>query len=227
MAENEKDDQTPAGEAGDTAGNANPDGGTPDGGPSQPQGDAAQAQGNSATEQGDASQAPQAAVLAQYVKDLSFENPNAAQTLQQLSQGEQGQPRMEININVGASRLGTEAYEVEIKINAAAKLAEDQTAYAVELVYAGLMGIRNVPDTVLEQFLLVQTPHILFPFARRIISDTVRDGGFTPLMLEPIDFAKLYQQQRQQAQEQMQASPEQSGAGGIGTIDLGETKGNA
>jgi len=221
MAENEKDDQTPTGEAGGTAGNANADGGS-----SQPQGDTAQAQGAPAQGQGDASEAPQAAVLAQYVKDLSFENPNAAQTLQQLSQG-QGQPRMEININVGASRLGNEAFEVEIKINATAKLAEDQTAYAVELVYAGLMGVRNIADNVLEPFLLVQTPHILFPFARRIISDTVRDGGFTPLMLEPIDFAKLYQQQRQQAEQQMQAAPEQSGAGGIGTIDLGETKGNA
>lgn len=165
------------------------------------------------------SSAPQAAVLAQYVKDLSFENPKAAQTLQQLAQG-QARPQMQININVGASRVGNEAYEVELKIEATSKIGEE-TAFAIELVYAGLFGARNLPEGTLEPFLLVQSPTVLFPFARRIIADTVRDGGFAPLMLDPIDFNQLYLQQRQQAQAQAGTS------GAPGMIDLGEPQGNA
>lgn len=172
-------------------------------------------------QQGGDPNAPQAAVMAQYVKDLSFENPRAAQTLQQFSQG-QVQPKIEVNINVGANRLGEEAYEVDLKITASSKV-EDDTAFAVELVYAGLFGIRNMPDNMLQPFLLVQAPHILFPFARRIVADTVRDGGFSPLMLEPIDFAQLYQRQQQQTQ----AQAESSGAQALGSIDLGEPQGNA
>jgi len=207
----------------DPQGNESP-GSEPQGGDTQASGGAGAAAGTSG--QGEAAQSPQAAILAQYVKDLSFENPNAAQTLQRLSQNQQ-QPKMEVNVNVAANRLGEDAYEVELKINVASKIGEDETAFAVELLYAGLFGIRNVEQTSLEPFLLVQAPHILFPFARRIIADTVRDGGFAPLMLEPIDFAKLYQQQRAQAQQEQQVRPEQSGAGDLGTIDLGETKGNA
>ena len=165
---------------------------------------------------GQDSNAPQAAVLAQYVKDLSFENPKAAQTLQQLAQG-QVRPQMQININVGANRVGNDAYEVELKIEATSKIGEE-TAFAIELVYAGLFGARNLPEGTLEPFLLVQSPTVLFPFARRIIADTVRDGGFAPLMLDPIDFNQLYIQQRQQAR---------AGAGAPGMIDLGEPQGSA
>jgi len=172
-------------------------------------------------QQGGDPNAPQAAVMAQYVKDLSFENPRAAQTLQQFSQG-QVQPKIEVNINVSANRLGEEAYEVDLKINASSKVGDD-TAFAVELVYAGLFGIRNMPDNMLQPFLLVQAPHILFPFARRIVADTVRDGGYSPLMLEPIDFAQLYQRQQQQTQ----AQAETSGAQALSGIDLGEPQGNA
>jgi len=223
MAEEEKD--TPSGAAGGNAEDNGKTGGAADAGDAGASGagDGAAVgpgEGNAAQE------SPQAAVMAQYVKDLSFENPKAAQTLQHLSQS-QAQPRMEVNINVGANRLGEEAYEVELKINVASKIEEDETAFAVELVYAGLFGIRNVAENMLAPFLLVQAPHILFPFARRIIADTVRDGGFSPLMLEPIDFAKLYQQQRNQAEQQPQAAPEQSGAGDLGKIDLGDPKGNA
>ncbi|GER01606.1 hypothetical protein JCM17845_22290 [Iodidimonas gelatinilytica] len=166
---------------------------------------------------------PAAAVLAQYVKDLSFENPNAAKVFQALSNPEGPKPAIEVNVNVGARRMGEEAYEVDLKVTATSKVGED-TAFAVELLYAGLFGARNLPENMIEPFLLVQAPHILFPFARRIVADTVRDGGFSPLMLDPIDFAALYQQQRAAAAQQQ---PQQSGATSLGEIDLGEPQGNA
>jgi preprotein translocase subunit SecB len=134
---------------------------------------------------------PQVGILAQYVKDLSFENPNAPRSFQA-----QGQPQIEINVNVQARRAGDDMYEVDLKIEASAK-ADGQTSFIVDLLYGGLFGLRNVPDEALEPFLIVEAPRILFPFARRIIADATRDGGFPPLLLEPIDFAALYMAQRQ------------------------------
>ena len=137
--------------------------------------------------------APQVGVIAQYVKDLSFENPNAPAVYQW-----QGQPRIDVQFNIGSGQVGDDAYEVSLKIEISAK-AEEQTAFHVELVYAGLFGLRNVPEDQIQPFLFAEAPRILFPFARRIIADTVRDGNFPPLMLEPIDFAALYLAQRAQA----------------------------
>lgn len=134
---------------------------------------------------------PQVGILAQYVKDLSFENPNAPQSLQI-----QGQPRIEINVNVNARRAGEEVFEVELKIEARAHQGES-IGFVVDLLYAGLFGLRNVPEEALEPFLVVEAPRILFPFARRIVADATRDGGFPPLLLEPIDFGALYMAQRQ------------------------------
>ncbi len=133
---------------------------------------------------------PQAAILAQYVKDLSFENPHAPQSLQM-----QGQPRIEVNVNVNARAGGEDLYEVELRIQARALGEEDRVAFAVELVYAGLFRLSGAPQEALEPFLIVEAPRILFPFARRVVADAVRDGGFPPLMLEPIDFGGLYLQQ--------------------------------
>ena len=209
MADNEQDQKQSAPASDDGAGNG---------------GDTAATQQTQQTQQQGQDTAPQAAILAQYVKDLSFENPKAAQTLQRLSQPG-AKPQIEVNINVGGARVATEAYEVELKITATSRL-EDETAFAVELVYAGLFGARNLPDNILVPFLLVQAPTVLFPFARRIIADTVRDGGFAPLMLEPIDFGALYQQQRLQAQQQQQGQGTSASAE-IGTLDLGEPKGTA
>ena len=129
---------------------------------------------------------PQVGVLAQYVKDLSFENPNAPMIFQQ-----QEQPRIDVQFNIGSTVVGEDVYEVALKIEARASVGE-QTAFAVELVYAGLFGLRNVPSDQLQPFLLAEAPRLLFPFARRIIADATRDGNFPPLMLEPIDFASLY-----------------------------------
>ncbi|PTQ08594.1 protein-export chaperone SecB [Sphingomonas oleivorans] len=138
---------------------------------------------------------PQVGMLAQYVKDLSFENPNAPMVYQW-----QEQPQIDVQFNIGSNVVGEDVYEVSLKIDARA-VVNGQTAFAVELVYAGLFGIRNVPAEQIQPFLFAEAPRLLFPFARRIVSDAVRDGNFPPLMLEPIDFASLYLQQAQQAQE--------------------------
>lgn len=148
--------------------------------------------------------APQVGILAQYVKDLSFENPGAPQSLQMT-----GQPRIEINVNVNAKRGGDDLYEVELKIGARAIGEADATAFVVELLYGGLFTMKNVPEEALEPFLVVEAPRILFPFARRIVADCTRDGGFPPLMLEPIDFGSMYMQQQAQRA---------GGSGGFGPV---------
>ena len=135
--------------------------------------------------------APQAGILAQYTKDLSFENPNAPASLQM-----QSQPKIEIHVNVNARSGGEDMYEVELRIDATARNAEtDQLAFQIELVYAGLFRLAGAPQEAIEPFLIVEAPRILFPFARRVVADAVRDGGFPPLMLDNIDFGGLYLQQ--------------------------------
>ena len=138
--------------------------------------------------------APQAGVLSQYVKDLSFENPNAPAVYQW-----QGQPQIDVQFNIASNQVGDDAYEVILKIDVKATAA-DKVAFQVELAYAGLFALRNIPADQLQPFLLAEAPRILFPFARRALADVVRDGGFPPLMLEPIDFAQLYIAQAQQAE---------------------------
>jgi len=133
----------------------------------------------------------QISILGQYIKDLSFENPTPAQTIQKLATEK---PTMNINVNLNAQQVGEDIYEVDLKITATAQTG-DETAFVAELLYSGLFGIKNLPEDQLQPFLMVEAPRQTFPFARRILSDVTRDGGFPPLMLEPIDFAGLYQQQ--------------------------------
>jgi preprotein translocase subunit SecB len=128
-------------------------------------------------------------VLAQYVKDLSFESPGAPQTLQ----GPGDNPQLKIGVNVNAGPRGEDVYEVAVHIEAHAK-SDAGVIYNVELDYAGLFRIKNVPEQLLQPVMFVDCPTLLFPFVRRVISDLVRDGGFPPLMLDPIDFGKLYAQ---------------------------------
>lgn len=135
---------------------------------------------------------PQVAILTQYVKDLSFENPNAPGSLQV-----QSQPRIDVNVGVNARKAADDVFEVELKITAKAD-TDAGAAFMVELVYAGLFGLKNVPDEAIEPFCIIEGPRMLFPFARRIIADAVRDGGFPPLMLDPIDFGALYMAQQGQ-----------------------------
>ncbi|MBB5685172.1 protein-export chaperone SecB [Sphingobium boeckii] len=147
--------------------------------------------------------APQAGMISQYVKDLSFENPNAPAVYQW-----QGQPRIDVQFNIGSQQAGEDVYEVMLKIDVRADSA-DKVAFQVELAYAGLFGLRNIPEDQLQPFLLAEAPRILFPFARRVLADAVRDGGFPPLLLEPIDFGALYMSQLQGQQDALaNAEPE-------------------
>ena len=132
---------------------------------------------------------PQVGMISQYVKDLSFENPNAPAAYQW-----QSQPKVDVNFNINAQRFGDEVHEVSIRIEVSATSGEG-TAFLVDLTYAALFGLRNVPDEQLQPFLLAEAPRLIFPFARRIVADAVQDGGFPPLLLEPIDFTALYMQQ--------------------------------
>jgi preprotein translocase subunit SecB len=140
---------------------------------------------------------PQVGVISQYVKDFSFENPNSPAVYQW-----QGQPKIDIQFNIGANQVGEDVHEVVLKIDVRAEAEDGQVAFVVDLAYAGLFGLRNVPDDQLQPFLLAEAPRLIFPFARRILADAVRDGGFPPLMLEPIDFGGLYMSQLE-ANEQL------------------------
>ena len=144
----------------------------------------------------------QITILGQYIKDLSIENPTPAQTIQKLSTE---QPSMNINVNLNAQQVGEDIYEVDLKVTATAQ-SNEETAFVAELLYSGLFSIKNLPENQLQPFLMVEAPRQIFPFARRILSDVTRDGGFPPLMLEPIDFASLYQQQLAQANAQNEAA---------------------
>ena len=133
--------------------------------------------------------APAVGVISQYVKDLSVENPNAPESFQW-----QDPPQVDVQFNIGSRNLGPDVHEVELKIVLTSK-HEGGTAFLVELAYCGLIGMRNVPDDQAHPFLFAEAPRILFPFARRFVADAVRDAGYPPLMLEPIDFNGLYLQQ--------------------------------
>lgn len=146
--------------------------------------------------------APQIGLIAQYVKDLSFENPSAPAVYQW-----QVQPRIDVAFNIGSTPVADDVHEVAMKVEVRAIGEGEQTAFAVELVYAGLFGIRNVPADQMQGFLYAEAPRLLFPFARRIVADAVRDGNFPPLMLDPIDFAAMYLAQQEQAQSLAASEP--------------------
>ncbi len=141
--------------------------------------------------------APRVQIVTQYVKDLSFENPGAPAQLT-------ARPNIELGVDLSARQMEGPLFEVVMKltVNAKAQDNADKSVFLVELSYAGLFQIQNVPQEVIQQVLLVEGPHMLFPFARRIISDVVRDGGMPPLMIEPIDFMGLYRSRAAQMQQQ-------------------------
>ena len=140
-----------------------------------------------------ADNAPRATIINQYIKDLSFENPNAFEAFK----GTPGQaPKIEVSIDINGIKKDNETYEAELKFTITAKQGETN-AFVIELVYAGLFAVVNMPEEAVQPFMHVQAPFILFPFARRIIADATRDGGYPPLMLDPIDFTGLYQARMQ------------------------------
>ena len=138
---------------------------------------------------------PAAGIISQYVKDLSVENPNAPESYQW-----QDPPQVEVQFNIAARPLNDEVHEVELKITLTAK-ADAGTAYIVDLAYCGLIGMRNLDEPSQHAFIYAEAPRILFPFARRVIADAVRDAGYPPLMLEPVDFNGLYVAQLAAQQE--------------------------
>jgi len=135
---------------------------------------------------------PQQLILnAQYIKDLSFENPRAPQSLIQQT----AQPDVEINVDVKANNLGPEVFEVVLTINATAR-TQGETVFLIELAYGSVVTIKNATAELLPMLVLVETPRIVFPFARAVIANATRDGGFPPLMINPIDFAELLRRQQ-------------------------------
>ena len=144
---------------------------------------------------GDDSQ-PQVSILAQYVKDLSVENPSAPQVYSW-----QVQPQLDVQFNLNVAGAGEGTHEVTLKFDVSAR-SDNGVHFAVELSYGGLFALRNVPDEALPPFLMIEAPRLLFPFARQVISDAVSSTGFPPLMLDPIDFASAYMAQVEAAQQQ-------------------------
>src|SRR3569832_1623236 len=138
----------------------------------------------------------QAKIVNQYIKDLSFENPN----VHKLISGAGNQPSLQVEVNVSGQRVEGDHYETAIDFKATAT-NNLGTIYVLETVYAGLLKIESIPDGALEPFLLISGPTMIFPFLRRLVADVTREGGVPPVLLDPIDFGGLYQQrQRQRAQ---------------------------
>ena len=133
---------------------------------------------------------PPIVVNVQYVKDFSFENPNAPQSLMAAN----GPPEVAVNVNVGARGLQETTYEVTLTLTATAK-HEANIAFVCEVVYAGIFTLNGVPQEHVQPVLLIECPRVLFPFARAMIADATRDGGFPPLLIQPIDFVELYRRE--------------------------------
>lgn len=142
----------------------------------------------------------QVRVVGQYIKDLSFENPN----VRKLLEGPGETPALRIEVNVNATKLADKMFESAILFKAEAA-SKTSVIYDLELAYAGLFEIQNLPAQSLEPFLLINCPSLLFPFLRRLVADLTREGGFPPLLLDPIDFAALFIQRQQQGQPGAQA----------------------
>jgi preprotein translocase subunit SecB len=140
-------------------------------------------------------QPPQIGVLAQYIKDFSFENPNAPRSLTPAQQ----QPAINIQVNVEATPLGPTDIEVTLRFEGKAETA-GMVMFMFELIFGGVFRIQNVPQEHVQPVIMIECPRLLFPFAREIIATAVRNGGFPPLMLDPVDFAGLYRQKLMQDQ---------------------------
>ena len=137
----------------------------------------------------DASQVPRLSIVLQYIKDISFENPKAPGGVQANVR-----PEIQIKVDTRATQLSNDGHhEVVLDMQVVAKHS-DETIFLLELDYAGVFQISNIPNESLQPLLMIECPRLLFPFARRIVADMTRDGGFPPLMIDPIDFVTLYRQ---------------------------------
>lgn len=132
---------------------------------------------------------PQLNVLVQYTRDLSFENPNAPRSLQP----QESSPQIQINVNVNGQPLSDTDYEVQLKLEGQAGEGQN-LLFKFELDYAGVFRLTNIPKEHVGLAVMIECPRLLFPFARQIVAEAIRNGGFPPLYIDPIDFAALYQQ---------------------------------
>jgi preprotein translocase subunit SecB len=150
---------------------------------------------------------PQLSVLAQYIKDFSLENPNAPRSLQPT----QEPPAINIQINVNVGQLAESDYEVTLKLEGKAESkgadGKGMILFVFDLTFAGVFRLQNVPQESLHPLIMIECPRLLFPFAREIIATAVRNGGFPPLLLDPVDFVALYQQKMAQMQPPQAAAP--------------------
>ena len=137
---------------------------------------------------------PNLQIIGQYIKDLSFENPGAPVALS-------GNPEMDLGVDLQAKPAGPDMFEVVLSMRIRAN-SEGKPLFILEMAYAALVRMVNIPEDAAQRMLLIQTPYLMYPFARRILADMVRDGGMPPLMIEPIDFATLYQVKMAQAAQQ-------------------------
>ncbi|MEM0985673.1 MAG: protein-export chaperone SecB [Pseudomonadota bacterium] len=144
--------------------------------------------------------APTLRALSQFVKDLSFENP--------ASQLPEGQPNIDIGIDVSAAPRdgGQGVYETSLKMKARAHIGE-ATLFLMELDYCGLFQVVGLGEEETEAALLIECPRMLFPFARRLVADVTREGGFPPLLIDPVDFVQLYRQQKQRQSAAVSTEP--------------------
>ncbi len=141
-------------------------------------------------------------VLGQYIKDLSFENPGAPGSLRPSS----ANPDLDVNVNVNAKPMSETDFEIELKLDATAS-RENETLFIAEVAYAGVFRIHNVPQEHMQPIILIECPRLLFPFARQILADATRQGGFPPLMIDPVDFAALFRQRMAQVAAQAADQP--------------------
>jgi preprotein translocase subunit SecB len=130
----------------------------------------------------------------QYVKDLSFENPRAPQSLI-----EQKQPQLTLNVTVNTRQFDPKTFEVALTVEANAQTPEKEPLFVLELVYAGTVSLGEVPQEHVGPLLFIEVPRLLFPFARAIVANATREAGFPPLNIAPVDFVALYRQQLQNA----------------------------
>lgn len=152
------------------------------------------------TDAGNAGGQPTVHCLSQYVKDLSFENPNAIEAINEDS----GAPDVAINVQINTAKITDTVHEVTLSIDGKAKRG-DKHLFLLEMHYAGLFNIENIPAEHIEPVLYIHCTTLLFPFARQIVSDMTRNGGYPPLLLNPVDFAQLYQSQLARNAEQAKA----------------------
>ena len=148
----------------------------------------------------DGQSVPQLRVITQFIKDLSFENPNVPHSLAPSDSA----PDIGVNVDVRVKALAENDFEVDLQPTVDAKV-DGKQLFLIELLYGGVFRVVNMPDEHMQPLLLIECPRLLFPFARRVVSDITRDGGFPPLMIDPIDFVALYRQQMENAQAEAAA----------------------